>query len=206
MKSKLASRVRATPQAHLASVDPVMRRLVRRIRLPRLPKRTNSFHTLVETIVAQQLSGRVAEVIFGRVVKAAGTRTLTPAAIDRLTDTQLLACGLSRSKLKYIRDLSQKVRDNQLPFRRFRRMADDEIIASLTQVKGIGRWTAEMHLMFVLHRPDVFSAGDLGIRTALAKHYGITDHKVDLNAFAKRWKPYRTAACLYLWRSLNDDK
>ena len=206
MKSKVTSRVRLTPSAHLAAVDPVMRRLVRRIQLPDLPTRTNSFHTLVETIVSQQLSGRVAQVIFGRIVKAARARTLTPAAVARLSDIQLRACGLSNAKLKYIRDLSQKVRNKQLPFRRFRFMSDDEIIASLTQVKGIGRWSAEMHLMFVLHRPDVFSAGDLGIRAALAKLYGITDHKMDLNAFAERWKPYRTTACLYLWRSLTDEK
>lgn len=206
MNPKLTSRTRLAPKAHLAAVDPVMRRLVRRIQLPKIPRRSNSFHTLVETILSQQLSGRVAQVIFDRVVKAAHTRTLTPTAIDRLSDTQLLGCGLSRAKLKYIRDLSLKVRNKQLPFRRFRSMTDDEIIEALTQVKGIGRWTAEMHLMFVLNRPDVFSAGDLGIRTALAKHYGITDHKVDLNAFADRWRPYRTTACLYLWRSLNDKK
>ena len=195
----------ASPQKHLAAIDPVMRRLVRRIELPQLPNRPNSFHTLVETIVAQQLSGRVAQVIFARIVKAACCRTLAPTVIDKMGDAQLLACGLSRAKLKYIRDLADKVRSNQLPFRRFRSMTYDEIIASLTQVKGIGRWTAEMHLMFVLHRPDVFSAGDLGIRTALEKHYGITDQKIDLEQFAERWKPYRTAACLYLWRSLSDD-
>lgn len=206
MNPRVTSRVRLAPPAHLAAVDPVMRRLVRRIQLPRLPKRTNSFHTLVETIVSQQLSGRVAQVIFGRIVKAARVRTLTPTAVEKLDDAQLRTCGLSRAKLKYIRDLAQKVRDKQLPFRRFRHMTDDEIIASLTQVKGIGRWSAEMHLIFVLHRPDVFSGGDLGIRTALAKHYGITDHKIDLNAFAERWKPYRTTACLYLWRSLSDEE
>jgi DNA-3-methyladenine glycosylase II len=206
MKSKATSCFRLSPEAHLAAVDPVMRKLVRRIHLPNLPKRTNSFHTLVETIVSQQLSGRVAQVIFGRVVKAARVRTLTPAAVGKLTDACLLACGLSKAKLKYIRDLAQKVRSRQLPFRRFRFMSDDEIIASLTQVKGIGRWSAEMHLMFVLHRPDVFSAGDLGIRIALARLYGITDHKTDLHAFAERWKPYRTTACLYLWRALSDEK
>jgi len=194
-----------SPQQHLAKVDPVMRRLIRRIEIPRLPNRPNSFHTLVETIVSQQLSGRVAQVIFDRIVKAAQVSTLTPAAIDVMSDSQLLACGLSKAKLKYIRDLSNKVRANQLPFRRFRGMTDDEIIASLTQVKGIGRWTAEMHLMFVLHRPDVFSAGDLGIRTALAHLYGITDHKIDLDQFAERWRPHRTTACLYLWRSLSDE-
>jgi len=206
MKSRVTSRIRVTPSAHLAAVDPVMRRLVRRIQLPDLPTRTNSFHTLVETIVSQQLSGRVAQVIFGRIVKAARARTLTPAAVATLSDIRLRACGLSNAKLRYIRDLSQKVRNKQLPFRRFRFMSDDEIIASLTQVKGIGRWSAEMHLMFVLHRPDVFSPGDLGIRTALAKLYGITDHKMDLDAFAERWKPYRTTACLYLWRSLSYEK
>lgn len=191
---------------HLARIDPVMRKLVRRIQLPGLPNRPNNFHTLVEIIVAQQLSGRVAQVIFGRVVKASGKKTLTPAALEKISDAQLLKCGLSNAKLKYVRDLARKVRENHLPFRRFGRMSDEEIIDVLTQVKGIGRWTAEMHLMFVLHRPDVFSAGDLGIRQALEKLYGISDKKTDLNAFAERWKPYRTAACLYLWHALENDK
>lgn len=205
MKTKPNEMTPVTPQQHLAKVDPIMRRLIRSIEAPQLPNRPNSFHTLVETIVAQQLSGRVAEVIFGRVVKAACIKTLTPDALDRLSDSQLLKCGLSNAKLKYVRDLADKVRANQLPFRRFRSMTDDEIITSLTQVKGIGRWTAEMHLMFVLHRPDVFSSGDLGIRTALERHYGITNQKTDLDQFAERWKPHRTTACLYLWRSLNED-
>jgi DNA-3-methyladenine glycosylase II len=147
----------------------------------------------------------VAQVIFDRVVKAGGGKTLTPETVTRLGDKQLLACGLSDAKLKYVRDLAQKVHENQLPFRRFARMSDDEIIETLTQVKGIGRWTAEMHLMFVLHRPDVFAVGDLGIRTAIANLYGITNHRVDLDKFAERWKPHRTTACLYLWRSLNSD-
>jgi DNA-3-methyladenine glycosylase II len=205
MKTKPIPALTPSAQKHLSKIDPVMRRLIRRIALPQLPHRPNCFHTLVETIVSQQLSGRVAQVIFDRVVKAARVKTLSPAIIEKMSDSQLLACGLSRAKVKYIRDLADKVRSNQLPFRQFRAMADDEIIASLTQVKGIGRWTAEMHLMFVLHRPDVFSAGDLGIRTALANLYGLTDHKIDLNEFAERWKPHRTTACLYLWRSLTDD-
>lgn len=203
MTSKSSVDHRREAQKYLSRVDPVLRKLVRMIELPKLPSRPNSFHTVVQTIISQQLSGRVAQVIFDRVIKAAGGKTLTPELIANLNDSQLLSCGLSNAKLKYVRDLSAKVMEKQLPFRRFKTMCDDEVIASLTQVKGIGRWTAEMHLMFVLHRPDVFSAGDLGIRTAIANLYGINDHKVDLNKFAERWKPHRTTACLYLWHSLS---
>ena len=202
--TKPASKPRRSAKSHLSSVDPVMRKLVRKIDLPVLPKRDNNLHTLAEIIVSQQLSGKVARVIFGRVLKQAGVRKLNPDALDRITDKQLRDAGLSNGKVAYIRDLVKKVKDKQVPFRKFDSMSDDEIIESLTQIKGIGRWSAEMYLMFVLKRPDVFSPGDLGIRTAIGKLYGITDPKADLDSFAERWKPYRSAACLYLWQSLNN--
>jgi DNA-3-methyladenine glycosylase II len=202
MIKKATNRISKSPQVHLSKVDPVMRRIIPRIKLSPLPERQNNFHTLAEIIVSQQLSGRVAEVIFNRVLKSAKVRKLTLPAIDRLTDTQLREAGLSFGKITYIRDLAEKVRNRSIPFRKFSLMSDEEIITALIQVKGIGRWSAEMYLMFVLHRPDVFSPGDLGIRTAIEKLYGITDTNEDLDSFAERWKPYRSFACFYLWRAL----
>src|SRR5207245_2136887 len=113
------------------------------------------------------------------------------------------AAGISRGKMVYMRDLAAHVRDGTLNFRRFSRMGDEEIIADLTRVKGIGRWSAEMFLMFSLHRPDVLPVGDLGFRNAVAKAYKLPAPPVpkELTVFGERWRPYRTAAVWYLWQS-----
>ena len=153
----------------------------------------------------QQLAGAAATTIFNRFVKQiGGGRFPTPARVLAATDEEMRACGLSRGKTLYLRDLAAHVRDRRLNFHRFSGMEDEEIIIDLTRVKGIGRWTAEMFLMFNLHRPDVMPGGDLGLRNALAKAYGMDKPPgpKEIVAFAERWRPYRTAAAWYLWQSL----
>lgn len=166
-----------------------------------LKKHRGGFETMAEIIVGQQLSTSVAVAIFRRLRIMAGGR-LSPAIVLGLAEIQMRQAGLSRAKIEYLRDLSQKTLDGTISFRKLPHLADEDVVAMLTQVKGIGQWTVEMYLIFVLGRPDVFSRGDKGLQTAIARHYGVTNPKTDLAAFAKRWEPYRSTACWYLWRSL----
>ena len=163
------------------------------------------FCGLVEAIVSQQLSTRAAATIYGRV------RALlpdggppTPEALLPLSDEQLRAAGLSRQKLGYLRDLSTRMLDGSINTANLVEMTDDEIVAELTKIKGIGRWTVEMLLIFRLTRPDVFPAGDLGIVKAVQRTYNLraTPDVKRLHQIAERWRPYRSVASWYLWASL----
>jgi len=166
-------------------------------------KRTG-FEAFVRIIIGQQLSGRAAETIYKRLCAQTGKPRLTLKALRALDDTSLRAAGLSNGKTRAVRDLIDKIDSGQLRIRNFSRMSDEEIAAAITQVKGLGPWSAQMYLMFVLGRLDVFSAGDLGIKTAIGRLYGLDPATSDLEAFAERWRPYRTIACWYLWASLNN--
>lgn len=166
-------------------------------------KRTG-FEALVRIIIGQQLSGRAAETIYKRLCAQTGKPRLTLKALRALNDASLRAAGLSNGKTRAVRDLIDKIDSGQLRIRNFNRMTDDEIATAITQVKGLGPWSAQMYLMFVLQRLDVFSAGDLGIKTAIGRLYGLDPATADLEQFAVRWRPYRTIACWYLWASLNN--
>jgi 3-methyladenine DNA glycosylase/8-oxoguanine DNA glycosylase len=158
----------------------------------------------VRAIIFQQLAGSAALAIFNRFVAAiGGGRFPTPAQVAAASDEELRKVGLSRGKMTYIRDLAVKVRDGTINFRRFPRMDDEEIIAELTKVRGIGRWTAEMFLMFNLHRPDVLAVGDLGLRSAATREYALVTPVTEkvLREMGETWRPYRTAAAWYLWQS-----
>jgi DNA-3-methyladenine glycosylase II len=160
------------------------------------------FEDLVDAICSQQLSGKAAKTIFGR-VKASVNGKITPPNILKKTPPELRACGLSFAKITYLKDLAQKVQDGTLKLDDLSVLPDEEIIRELTTVKGIGRWTAEMFLMFSLARQDVFPLDDLGIQKGFEKVTGKKWDKKDAMEFAqKNWKPYRTAASWYLWRSL----
>jgi DNA-3-methyladenine glycosylase II len=190
---------------HLSASDPIFARIVEQVGPVQIAARPARFHALVRAIIFQQLAGAAATTIFNRFVKQiGGGRFPTPARVLAATDEEMRACGLSRGKTLYLRDLATHVRDRRLNFHRFSGMEDEEIIIDLTRVKGIGRWTAEMFLMFNLHRPDVMPGGDLGLRNALAKAYGMDKPPgpKEIVAFAERWRPYRTAAAWYLWQSL----
>lgn len=163
------------------------------------------FYDLASAIVSQQLSGRVAEVIFERLVKGVGSgrEDLSPTAILNSPDETLRSYGLSWAKIKYLKDLSTNTERGVLDLNNLNKLSDEEIIQKLLVVKGIGRWTAEMFLMFSLGRPDVFPVDDLGIRRGLEKLYGREFLTEDIAKAGLKWKPYRTAAAWYIWQSLN---
>jgi DNA-3-methyladenine glycosylase II len=189
---------------HLKKADPVLRSLIDRVGAYRIEYRNPGVETLVRSIVYQQLSGKVAKVIFGRLVEAAGGQ-LTPEAILKLTPARMRKAGLSKQKTAYIRDLARKTNRGVLDFALLPGLSDDEVVAMLTQVKGIGVWTAHMFLMFALERPDVLPTGDLGIRMAVRKAYGMDElpNAKQIEERAAGWHPYCTVASWYLWRSLD---
>ena len=192
---------------HLARRDPVLRDLMRVHGKCGLAAAQNAepFSALLKAIVSQQLSTKAARTIYLRLV-ALFDGAPTPQGLARLGDDQLRGVGLSGQKLRYMRDLGTRVQDGSLPLHALDAMSDDEVIVVLTQVKGIGRWTAEMFLMFRLHRPDVLPVGDLGIVKAVQKAYGLrkTPTPDRLSKIGDAWRPYRSVACWYLWRSLNN--
>ena len=196
----------ARARRHLARRDPVIRDLMRTHGKCGLAdaQHGDPFGALMKAIVSQQLSTKAAHTIFTRLV-ALFDGVPTPRALGVLTDAQLRGVGLSGQKLRYMRDLGGKVQDGSLPLHALDAMTDDDVIVALTQVKGIGRWTAEMFLMFRLHRPDVLPVDDLGIVKAVQKAYGLrkTPSPDRLNKIGESWRPYRSVACWYLWRSLS---
>ena len=188
---------------HLKQSDPVLSSIIDRVGDYGIEFRDPNFETLVKSIVYQQLSGRVASVIFGRVVKAAGG-TLTPESILKLRPGRMRALGLSGQKTAYIRDLARHTRDGRVDFAALLDLPDEAVIERLTEVKGVGVWTAHMFLIFALRRTDVLPWGDLGIRAAIRKAYGLAElpEAGEMEALAARWRPYCTVASWYLWRSL----
>lgn len=167
------------------------------------------FCGLVEAIVSQQLSTKAAATIYGRLrALLPDGGAPTPEALARLSDERLRSAGLSRQKLGYLRDLTARTLDGSVNTRDLLQMADDEIVAELTKIKGIGRWTVEMLLIFRLTRPDVFPAADLGIVKAIQRAYNLRrtpDVKL-MHRIAESWRPYRSVASWYLWASLENKK
>jgi DNA-3-methyladenine glycosylase II len=163
------------------------------------------FTALVHAIISQQLSSKAAATIAGRFDALFDGRP-TPRRVARVTDEQLRAVGLSGQKLRYIRDLCARVDDGSLPLDRIETLPDEAVIEALTQVKGIGRWTAEMFLMFRLHRPDVLPVDDLGIVKAVQRAYRLRKAPTAerLEKIGEPWRPFRSVACWYLWASLDN--
>jgi DNA-3-methyladenine glycosylase II len=191
----------------LARRDPVMGELIRRHGACGLAdaQHTDPFTALTHAIISQQLSSKAAATIAGRFDALLGGRP-TPLAIASVSDAQLRAVGLSGQKIRYMRDLCARVDEGSLPLHRLESLADSQVIEALTQVKGIGRWTAEMFLMFRLHRPDVLPVGDLGILKAVQRAYRLrkTPDAARLEKIGEPWRPYRSVACWYLWASLDN--
>lgn len=163
------------------------------------------FRMLVRSIISQQISGSAARSIRKRLEGAIAPARITPDRLAAMSIPQLRAVGLSPQKASYLHDLSAKVASKEVRLDRTRRMADDDVIAELTKVKGIGVWTAQMFLMFSLGRIDVFPHDDLGIRSALRNLYGLADlpDKITSHRIATPWRPYATVASWYCWRSLD---
>jgi len=189
---------------HLKKSDPVLRAIIERVGPCRMEFGLPEFSSLAEAIVYQQLNGKAAVTIFRRFAALAG-EPLTPEGILKLTDAQMRGAGLSKQKSAYLKDLAAKTHSGLLDFARLVNASDDEVIEHLTQVKGIGVWTAHMFLMFSLRRPNVLPTGDYGVQVAVKKHYNKRKlpKPKDMEKIAKLWEPYRSIACWYLWRSLD---
>jgi DNA-3-methyladenine glycosylase II len=188
---------------YLRQQDPVMAGIIDRVGEYRIEFRDPDFETLVKSIVYQQLSGRVANVIFGRLAAATGGK-LTPQTVLKLRPSRMRTLGLSTQKTAYIRDLARHTRDGSVRFEKLCELPDEEVIAHLTQVKGIGVWTAHMFLIFALQRLDVLPTGDLGIRNAIRRAYELPELPApsEIEIIAQHWRPYCTVASWYLWRSI----
>jgi DNA-3-methyladenine glycosylase II len=174
----------------------------RRIARPR-----DHYGALVRTIVGQQLSTRAARAIYDRLTTRFGGRAPTPEEILADDPDELrTSVGLSHAKVRYLRSLAEHVLDGSLELDKLGRLTDDEVTARLTAVSGIGRWSADMFLMFHLQRPDVLPVGDLGVRRAVERLYGLEalPSMAELEALGERWRPYRSLASLYLWESLDN--
>jgi DNA-3-methyladenine glycosylase II len=197
---------------HLREADPVLREVIDDlgadglgdIRRGRPP--ADHYGALVRSIVGQQLSTKAARAIYERLAERFGGRAPTPVEV-LADDPEALraAAGLSRAKVGFLRSLAEHVIDGSLELERLDERSDEDVIAELVAVKGLGTWTAHMFLMFHLQRPDVLAVGDLGIRRAVMLRYGLDalPTPAELEAMGERWQPHRTLACLYLWRSLD---
>jgi DNA-3-methyladenine glycosylase II len=195
--------------AHLKGSDPVLAGIIERIGPCRIEYRKPDFTALARAIVYQQLNGVAAGSIYRRMaaVVADGSRrsaSLRPEAVLQAPPRRLRAAGLSAAKVKYLRDLAQKTVSGAVRFRRLSSMPDGEVITELTQVKGIGVWSAHMFLLFALRRPDVLAVGDYGVRSAVQKAYGLERLPAarELERIAEPWRPHASVACWYLWQSL----
>jgi DNA-3-methyladenine glycosylase II len=192
---------------HLKKTDATLRRIIEKAGPYRIEFLEPVFSTLVRSIVFQQLSGKVARVIYNRLVDAAtGGAELTPEAILKLKPAKLRAIGLSKQKSAYILDLARRTKEGSVVFETIHQLSDDEVIEHLTAVKGIGVWTAHMFLIFALRRTDVLPTGDLGVRIAIRKAYELPElpKPAEVEELARRWRPYCSVAAWYLWRSLDN--
>lgn len=189
-------------QSHLLRVEPKFTRLIDGVGACTLTPRRDYFASLCQAIFSQQVSTPVAAVLFARFRKLFPRRRPTPKLVLAADDGSLRSVGLSRQKLSYLRDLARHFATGAIPTRRFATMDDQQIIDALTAVNGIGRWTAEMFLIFVLNRPDVLPVDDLGVRKAMLSLLGLPDATKprELFAPAEPWRPWRTVATWYLWR------
>ena len=189
---------------HLKKCDPVLRAIIERVGNYKMQYSPAEFSSLAEAIVYQQLNGTAAATIWRRFAALAG-EPLTPEGILKLSTEQLRSVGLSKQKSSYLKDLAAKMAAGLLDFSKLAELSDEEVIQHLTQVKGIGVWTAHMFLMFSLRRPNVLPTGDYGVQMAVKKHY--RKRKLpkakDMEKIARAWEPYRSVACWYMWRSLD---
>ena len=198
------------PQARqeLIAADPVLAGLIAGFGDAALGSRGDPFTTLARSIVGQQISVKAAQSVWDRFSTAvcAGTpQSITPVAVMAMSVAQLRACGLSQRKAEYLGDLAQRFDQGDLLPARWPAMDDEAVIAELIRVRGIGRWTAEMFLIFNLLRPDVLPLDDIGLLRAMGLHWlqGVTPTRAQAQDLAQRWAPWRTAATWYLWRSLD---
>lgn len=190
-------------KGHLAKKDKVLRRIIRAHPDANLRTRGDAFRTLARSIVGQQISVKAAQAVWERFDALSGR--MEPASVVALDEAAMRAAGLSRMKVAYLKDLAGRFHEGLLKPRRWTRMDDEAVIADLVQVKGIGRWSVEMFLIFHLMRPDVLPVGDLGLQRAMERHYNAGEAltKEEMREIAKSWRPWSSVATWYLWRSLD---
>jgi DNA-3-methyladenine glycosylase II len=194
------------PSKYLKNADPILAKIISQIKLKERKPHKRYFESLCVAVINQQLSGKAAATIEKRFVALFNSKKFPkPEQVLRKSDERLRSVGLSFQKISYIKSLAKLVEKNEINFKKFSKMSDEDIISQLIKVKGIGRWTAEMFLMFCLNRPDVFSHGDLGLKNAIKKWYKL-DVKINPKKYhrlVQSWSPHRTSAARYLWASLN---
>lgn len=189
---------------HLKTADPVLAKIIERVGPCVLAVREPTFETLARSITFQQLNGKAAGSIFARLKKAVGRR-FTASAFLKLSTEELRACGLSRQKIAALTDLAEHVASRKISFAKLGNLPDEEIIARLSQVRGVGVWTVQMFLIFALQRPNILPLSDFGVRNAVRKAYGLSEmpKAAELTEIAQKWHPYCSIAAWYLWRSLD---
>ena len=190
---------------HLKKSDAVLAQIIERAGPYKITYTEPGFETLVRSIVFQQLNGKAAATIFGRLKTAAKADPVTPESILKLRPARMRALGLSKQKLSYVRELARMTRDGEVNFEQCLTLKNEEVVEHLTRVKGVGVWTVHMFLMFALRRHDVLPIGDFGIRMAMKKAYGLEEmpKPAEMEKIAAAWRPYSSVACWYLWRSLD---
>ena len=191
---------------HLCKVDHRLAGVIKRVGVCQLARQGGTFSLLAKSILSQQISTQAARTIRRRLEGAMPNRRMTASAIRDLTDEEFQACGVSQQKRRYLRDLADHVVSERLSFRRLAVMTDEEVISALVQVKGVGRWTAQMFLLAGLGRPDIFASGDLGLQNGIVRLYNLKARPTrnQLLAISAPWSPFRSIASWYLWRSLDD--
>lgn len=194
----------STFHTDLERLDPVLQQVIRRVGPCTLKRKKSGYGVLVQSIISQQISTAAARTIQQRLELLLPQGKISAESVNALADSQLAGIGLSRQKLSYIRDLTRCTLEGLISFPGIARASDEDAISELVQVRGIGRWTAQMYLIFSLARPDVFAVDDLGLRNAITRLYPLPPNprRADFEAIASRWKPLRSVASWYLWRSL----
>ncbi len=186
--------------------DPILTQLIKEYPPPNFTDRSEFlYQDLIESIVSQQLSIKAADTIFGRFTALFDENFPRPEQILTKSDEQLRAVGMSYQKASYIKAIATAFLKKEINTKKIQQMPDEDVIVELTKIRGVGKWTAEMILIFTLKRPDIFSLGDLGLRNAITNLYGITDPK-EMLTLSATWSPHRSTASWYLWRSLENKK
>lgn len=184
--------------------DPILNKLVKKYKAPTFSNRSNFlFEDLVESIISQQLSGKAADTIYKRFLALFNAKFPSPEQILKMDVKKMRNAGMSYSKTSYIKNVAKAFKDKNIDIEKINKMTDEEVIAELTKIKGVGKWTAEMTLIFTLNREDVFSLNDAGLKRAIKNLYKLETEK-EILKLAENWKPKRSFACWYLWRSLEN--
>lgn len=191
---------------HLSQVDRVMARLVKRYSLRPIRITQNPMRELIESIISQQLSVKAADAITKRFYKLFGGKMPSAKRIIATSTARIRTCGISGSKTQYIKNVARAFLKGHLNRKLLMRMTDEEVRERIISIKGVGPWTAEMFLIFALGRPDIFSSGDVGLQNAIRKLYGKNPTPALMKRLSSAWVPYRSYACRYLWKSLDNKK